>query len=50
MGFCKCHTGYYGTDCMRKVAGAVLEKGGRVGAGLFAEIIEKLPPSHAHRM
>ena len=36
MGFCKCHTGYYGTDCMRKMAGAVLEKGGWMGGWVQA--------------
>ncbi|KAG1665166.1 hypothetical protein FOA52_005547 [Chlamydomonas sp. UWO 241] len=25
LGFCKCHEGWYGTDCARKVAGAELE-------------------------
>lgn len=25
LGFCKCHTGWYGTDCSRKAAGAEVE-------------------------
>ncbi|KAL6745749.1 exostosin-like glycosyltransferase [Haematococcus lacustris] len=25
VGFCKCHDGWYGTDCARKIAGAALE-------------------------
>ena len=26
-GFCKCHAGWYGTDCARKVAGEPMEPG-----------------------
>ncbi|GAX80495.1 hypothetical protein CEUSTIGMA_g7933.t1 [Chlamydomonas eustigma] len=26
-GFCKCDNGWYGTDCMRKIAGSVMEAG-----------------------
>lgn len=33
LGFCKCHPGYYGTDCMRKMAGAALDKGGEGSVG-----------------
>jgi hypothetical protein len=34
VGFCKCHAGWYGADCSRKVAGQPLEQGGRAAARL----------------
>lgn len=54
IGFCRCHAGWYGTDCSRKKAGEVMEPGRETTAagefltrnkGMFFNGAHSLPPA-----
>ena len=47
-GFCKCHQGWYGADCSRKVAGQEMEPGELPGEADDAEQKHLLPLASAN--